>query len=292
MALITRINESVNDRKILPLGGIRIYSKAVESPNGSKRVAGIAGDFTAVIIGDGYFTDQTLTENQGKTKTFTGSSTHYFWTSNGNFEIQVVSKYDLLNVTMTGEGMFADIDTLGYMSNVTTLSLQSPYIEGNIETVNTNPLMTSFTVGSGNFLRNGLVGDLGKLAGTSLATLNVNQTLCNGKISEIFGNASLANFSAYMVEGIEGDISALADRTNIETLRIGGLRNGVNAKITGSITDLGKNIDATILQVPYTAVTGTCDDLAAALAANGKTSGTVQIQSGDGTTKSFTFPLA
>jgi hypothetical protein len=38
-------------------------------------------------------------------------------------------------------------------------------------------------------------------------------------------------------------------------------------------------------------VTGLVALMATALAANGKTSGTIQIRSGDGTTKSYTFPL-
>lgn len=292
MALITKLDQSVTDTNLLPLGGIRLLCEAVADPNASKRVCGIAGQFTAIINGNGYFTDNTLTDNQGKTKTFTGASVHYFWTSNGDYEIFVTSKYDITQLVLNSEGVFADIDTLSYLTACTSILFSSTKTNGDVSKIKECPVLTSITRWNNTNRYDQIVGDADKLIEQvpSLITLNLNRTSCVATLKKL-AESSLTSIDLYSVEGVSGDLSEFANVGRLTSFKIGALVSGVNTKITGSITDLGKNISATLLAVPYTSVTGTCDDLAAELASNGKTSGSVQIIDASNTTKTFNFPL-
>lgn len=293
MALITTLDQAVTDTNLLPLGAIRLLSETVTDPTDANRVCGIAGPFTAEINGDGYFTDQTLTENLGKTITFTGAAVHYFWTSNGSYEIFVKPKYGLLQLILSANGVYADIDTLAYMTDCETMMFASELTKGDISNIKECPALTSLRRTTTTLALDGIEGDVDELLDNvpSLRTLDMSRTRCKATLKKI-AESSLTTLSLFMTEAVSGDLSEFADYTQFESFSIGALRVGVNTKITGSITALGKNINATRLGVAYTSVTGTCDDLAAALAANGKTSGTVSITDGSGTTKSFTFPLS
>lgn len=292
MALITKLDQAVTDTNLLPLGAIRLLCEAVTDPTAEKRVCGIEGPFTAVINGDGYFTDNTLTENRGKTITFTGVSSHYFWTSNGNYEIFVTPKYGFTELILNSEGVFADVDTLSYLTACTSMLLVSTKTRGDVSKIKECPLLTSITKSVIVNRYDQVVGDIDVLLANepSLSRLDLSRTSCVATLNKL-AKSSLTRVDLFAIDGVSGDLSEFANVDRFIGFRIGALVSGVNTKITGSITDLGKNINATTLGVPYTSVTGTCDDLAAALASNGKTSGTVTIIDGQGTEKSFTFPL-
>jgi hypothetical protein len=298
MSLITKLDSNVTDTSLLQLGALRLKSKVVESPNGSKRVFGLAGPWSAKIIGDPstcYFTDSTLTQNNGQEITFTGLSVHYAWVSNVECEIVVKPKYGITNFTMNSEGVYFDSDTfddIGILPDCINIGLTSSSSAGDVAKLSG---LASLKFLTGNFagtVQDGITGDLDALKDLPLETIALSKTTVKATLEKLATIPSLKSLNLYMTDAVEGSVNAFANSSQFTSFRVGALRIGVNTKITGSITSLGKMINATSIGVPYTSVTGTCDDLAAALAANGKTSGTVSIQSGDGTVKSFTFPLA
>jgi hypothetical protein len=84
--LVTKIKGTVVSDKLIPkLGCMYIEVKEVANPNNETQYFNVPGQHT--IIGDGYFTDNTLTENYGKT--ISGST----YVSNGNYIIEIPNKY-------------------------------------------------------------------------------------------------------------------------------------------------------------------------------------------------------
>lgn len=93
--LVTTYKATVNDNSLLKVGEMRIKVSSVESPN--KNTNGFAisvnKDVELEIIGDGYFTDETLTQNKGKKITHRNILDRNVFVSNGNFEVSISNKY-------------------------------------------------------------------------------------------------------------------------------------------------------------------------------------------------------
>jgi hypothetical protein len=297
MSLITTLDSNVSDTSLLQLGALRLKSKVVENPSGNKRVFGMAGNWSAKIVGDPltcYFTDSTLTQNKGQEISFIGDSTHYAWVSNAECYIVVKPKYGIIQFLMNSEGVYFDSDTfddIGVIPSCTYILMTSSSSAGDVEKLKNLEALATLTIGAGGGNYYGIYGDLDVLKDLPLSYINLSKTSVHATLGIFAEKNTLKSLNLYACEPVEGSVDAFADRNDFTTFSVGALISGVNTKITGSITSLGKMINATRLEVPYSRVTGSCDDLAAALAANGKTSGTVQIRSGDGTTKSYTFPL-
>jgi hypothetical protein len=296
MSLITKLDSNVTDTSLLQLGALRLKSKVVESPAGNKRVFGLAGAWSAKIVGNPstcYFTDSTLTQNNGQEIAFTGASVHYAWVSNAECEIVVKPKYGVAQFVMNSEGVYiGSFDDFGIIPDCTSIQMTSSSSAGDVARLAGLSSLKNLSSNSSGVVQDGITGDLDALKDLPLETISLARTTVKATLEELATISSLKSLNLYMTEAVEGSVDAFADSGQFTSFRVGAMRVGVNSKITGSITSLGKMINATSIGVPYTSVTGTCDDLAAALASNGKTSGTVSIQSGDGTVKSFTFPLA
>ena len=138
MSLITKLDSSVTDTSLLQLGALRLKSKVVESPTGAKRVFGLVGPWSAKIVGNPstcYFTDSTLSQNNGQEITFAGASTHYAWVSNAECEIVVKPKYGITQFVMNSEGVYFDSDTfddIGVMPDCTRIGLASASSAGDV----------------------------------------------------------------------------------------------------------------------------------------------------------------
>ena len=66
--LVTKLNGSVDNNELLRIGEMRIKVESVESPTiGIQGFdVGFTNPTTVEIVGDGYFTNDNLTENKGK----------------------------------------------------------------------------------------------------------------------------------------------------------------------------------------------------------------------------------
>ena len=301
MSLITKLDTSVSDSSLVQLGTFTLTSKVVENAVANDRVCGIGGPCELTIVGNPatcYFTDNTLTQNQGQTKTLTGNGVSYFWVSNANCKIIVKPKYGITDLTLNGTGIYLDAEgmaQLGYMTSLQHTLFESLDTAGDISVLKTCSSLKTMQANqyiSGTDGWWGITGDADELVGLPLEDIDLHKTSVKATLSKLASIATLKTLRLYAVSDVSGNVSSFIGKSNITVLRIGALRSGVNTKITGNITDLGDLVNATTISVAYTAVTGTCDDLAAALAAAGKTSGTVSITQADGTSKSFTFPLA
>ena len=300
MSLITKLDSSVSDSSLTQLGAFTITSKAVENATASDRVCGIAGSCELTIVGDPttcYFTDNTLTQNQGQTKIINSVSVLNFWVSNAACKIIVKPKYEITFLILSGTGVYLDADgmkQIGYMVSLEHIQFYSLNTAGDISVLKTCSSIRRIDVNPDIYGSNGywgITGDADELVGLPLEYLDLHNTSVKATLSKLASIPTLKYLRLGAVNDVSGNVSSFIGKSNITNLRIGALRQGDNTKITGNITDLGDLVNATEISVGYTAVVGTCDDLAAALAAAGKTSGTVSITQADGTNKSFTFPL-
>ena len=125
--LVTTYKATVNDNSLLKVGEMRIKVSSVESPN--KNTNGFAlsvnKDVELEIIGDGYFTDETLTQNKGKKITHRNILDGNIFVSNGNFEVSISNKYTInffaisVPVDWNTPNKSYDIGMLRYSPNIT-----------------------------------------------------------------------------------------------------------------------------------------------------------------------------
>jgi hypothetical protein len=286
MALITKLESAVNDDTLLPLGVLVLHSKEVDSPTAAKRFVGINGNVTMKIVGDGYFTDSSLTPTTTKEVSFTGAGEHGVYTSNGNYKIYCTMKYDFTRLALNGEGVYIDIDENKFVPACTEIVANSTSTKGNIENLKDWAALKSFRK-NGNFACLGLVGNISVFADkSSIERVNLQMTNVEGSLSVFADKTSIGVLSFLDSKGIYGNVSELAGLVNATTINL----NGCN-KVVGRITSLGALVSATFIGVQSTSVTGSNDDLAAALAASGKTSGSVRIIDASGSDKTYDFPL-
>ena len=212
--LVTKLNGSVNNDSLSKIGELRIHITSVDSPEeGTQSLKlGINAPVSLEIIGDGYFTDSTLSSNQGKTKSLDASGMIYF--SNGNFDISISKKYVLTSInfgnTNTNKGIdLADLymckylselyiwgsSTVGIYSDLETLERLSilnlsgiPKVDGNLSSFKNLSYITNITVGSAK----GSLSDLYNLS--NLKTLQVGKCEVTGDLSKMPANFIYAQF--------------------------------------------------------------------------------------------------
>ena len=93
--LITKLNGSVQNDSLLRIGEFCIKVSKVESPTADSQrfVVNNSKDAKFRIIGDGYFTNETLSENKGKELNITANTETTVYFSNGDYEVVVSEKY-------------------------------------------------------------------------------------------------------------------------------------------------------------------------------------------------------
>ena len=231
--LITKLNGSVQNNSLLRIGEFTVKVSKIESPTADSQKFSINNtkDSQLRIIGDGYFTNETLTENKGKVMNISANTETLVYYSNGDYEIAVSEKYSLYFIGIflstnwkdfKGKLSF-DIESLKYSSNITRLFLANTQVTGDIAV-------------------------LGKLTGIQVVLLDNTQVTGDiaalGKLSNIT-QLSLANTQ------VTGDIAALGKLINIRELYL------TNTQVTGDIAVFGRLTNLTeIPSVNNTKVTG------------------------------------
>lgn len=140
--LITKLNGSVQNDSLLRIGEFCIKVSKVESPTADSQrfVVNNSKDAQLRIIGDGYFTNETLSENKGKALNITANTETTVYLSNGDYEVVVSEKYSLRQVgvyTRTNwkgyKGKLSfDIDSMKYSPNISFLPLANTQVTGDI----------------------------------------------------------------------------------------------------------------------------------------------------------------
>ena len=205
--LITKLNGSVQNDSLLRIGEFCIKVSKVEFPtaNSQRFVVNNSKDAQLRIIGDGYFTNDTLSENKGKELNITANTETTVYFSNGDYEIVVSEKYSLKQVgtyiitswkEYKGKLSF-DIDLLKYSPDISFLALSATQVTGDIAV-------------------------FGKLTG--LTYLTINNTKVTGDIAVLGKLTSLTSIPSINHTGVTGDIAVYKNVNNYKTLQLLGTR--------------------------------------------------------------------
>ena len=231
--LITKLNGSAQNESLLRIGEFSIKVSNVESPTADSQrfVVKNSKDAQLRIIGDGYFTNETLSENKGKALNITANTETTVYFSNGDYEIVVSEKYSLTQVSTyirtswkeyKGKLSF-DIDSLKYSPNISFLAINKTGVTGDIAV-------------------------LDKL--TSRTHIIIDSSKVTGNIA-VFGKLTSITYLSFNNTKLTGDIAVLDKLTGLKTLNIS------NTQVTGDIAVFGKL--TSLNEIPYisnTQVTG------------------------------------
>ena len=252
--LVTKLSGSVHDSSLLRLGEMRIRLNNVENP--TKNTQGLGLDVVKSvqleIIGDGYFTDVTLTKNLGKTKII--SSLEGIFVSNGA-EIAVLDKYSLRQITgyyINGEStkvynknILVNISDLKYSAALTSLDLPGTQASGDIANLKSLTALTSL-----NLFGTQASGDIANLKSlTALTSLNLFGTQASGDIANLKSLTALKTLDLFGTQA-SGDI------TNLKSLTALVYLNLYNTQVSGDIANLKSLTALTSLNLNNTQVSG------------------------------------
>lgn len=230
--LVTKLNGSVDNNELLRIGEMRVKVESVESPTKDTQGFGIASvePITVEIVGDGYFTDETLTENKGKSMVVTG--TQGIIVSQAT-TVAIRNKYNLSALRIFipsgspyGKNKIFNLDDFKY-SPLKDLNLAKSQTTGDIASLEN---LTNLT----NFFANGtnISGDIANLKNLSaLRSLNVSNTKVIGDIANLKNLTGLGELSISDTN-ISGDIANLKNITALRSL------NFYNSKVSGDLQNI------------------------------------------------------
>ena len=227
--LITKLNGSAQNDSLLRIGEFCIKVSKVESPTADSQrfVVKNSKDAQLRIIGDGYFTNETLSENKGKALDITANTETTVYFSNGDYEVVVSEKYSLNQVgTYIGSSwkeykgkLSFDIDLLKYSPDISFLALSATKVIGDIAVLGKLTGLRHLTID--NTQITGDIAVLGKLTG--LIYIALNNSKVTGDIS-VFGKLpGLSHIPIINRTGVTGDI-AVYKNADFKALQLLGTR--------------------------------------------------------------------
>ncbi len=224
--LVIKLAETIDNDELRKLGEMRFNIKPVSTVNPSytpsqytqNLIIGGSEAFSLAITGDGYFTDETLTQNLGKTfNAPSGTSTVYV--SDGDYTLSVFNKYVLTYLKLTyANGGHPEETHKHWHVNLADFNGMDAltYIEAH--------WLSAY----------GSIANLGKLYNLTYLDLVAENGQVTGDLGDIAGLTSLANLNLFCSgNGITGDISSLAGMTE---LAYADLRNCY--KLTGNTSSI------------------------------------------------------
>ena len=239
--LITKLNGSVQNDSLLRIGEFCIKVSKVESPTADSQKFSVRNDkdIQLRIIGNGYFTNETLSENKGKVMDIAANTEKLVYYRNGDYEIVVSEKYSLSSFGIflstswkdfKGKLSF-DIESLKYSPNIKNLMLSDTQVTGDIAVLGKLTglviLMLSNTQVTGD------IAVLGKLTG--LVHLKLSNTQVTGDIAVLGKLAGLTDIPDISNTKVTGDISVYKN-TKVTQLRFKGTR------VYGDLSVLPNNV--------------------------------------------------
>ena len=222
---ITKLAGTVNNDSLLKIGELRLSVSTVDSPSKNSQGMYITANqkVNLTITGDGYFTNEILSENKGKTLAIRENTQTLFYVSNSNVSISLDNKYSLTSLfsyassigVVSKVNVSLDISYLTYSKNLATLKLSNTQVSGDISSLAN---LTGLTILE---LSNTQVsGDISSLANlTGLTILRLSNTQSNGNISAL---ANLTGLTALELSNTQvyGNISSLSNATGLTVLNV------------------------------------------------------------------------
>lgn len=235
--LVTKLKGVVLNDSLNRIGEFRFRVSKVLSPTASTagKSISVVADLTLTIIGDGYFTDSTLTKNLGKVKTITpGDGIVNVFFSNGDYEVVVSNKYKSLEKIQSfalgysnyGANIELDLEDFKFSKSLLFLSLVGSRTKGDIKELAGVETLKQISLTGSN-----VTGNVKSISGLGQLTVLELPSNVTANLSDI---SEMKQMTALTLEGsnVTGDLSSLADFAELTSLSI---RNG---NITGDIASL------------------------------------------------------
>ena len=233
--LITKLNGTVDNDSILRIGEMKFSINKIDSPTKDTQYLSITSqkDIKLKIIGDGYFTDESLSVNNGKTKAISANTQTVCYLSNNNFELVIPEKYSLNVIndmeTNAGNKVFK-LEDFKFLKNISMISLHNEKITGDISSLKDLATLSSLLLTGTN-----IIGDIANLKNlTALSLVNFSGTNVSGDIANLKNLTALTSIGLTNTN-ISGDIANLKNLTALTSLGIS------NTNVSGDIANL-KNL--------------------------------------------------
>lgn len=234
--LVTKLKGIISDSSLKKVGEMRIKFDVSKTANKQTRGLSVmfSKDVKLEIIGDGYFTDETITENKGKTYSATAwGSGHMVYISNNSVELSISDKYSVVSIstydgyenkwsTFNPKEISFDIEDLRYSSLLESLKLRGTSVYGDLSSLATN---------------------------TSLKYLDLQMTGVKGDIANLKNKANMTHLFL-LDNGFYGDIASLSNKPKLEYLTIN------SSNVSGDISSLSENVKLVALNLVFTNVFG------------------------------------
>lgn len=211
--LVIKLNGSVDNNELLRIGEMRIKVESVESPTKDTQGFGVyfTEPTTVEIVGDGYFTDNTLKENKGKSMVVSGSQGVIVSQAT---TVAIRNKYKLLNLNVFipsgnpyGKNKVLNIDDLKYSNSLSSLNLSSMQASGDIANLKNLVALTTLDIANTN-----IRGDIANLKNlTALTSIKINNTQISGDITNIYFalRGTIKEFNIAYCNDLFGDLASL-----------------------------------------------------------------------------------
>ena len=224
--LITKLNGIVNNENLLKIGEFRIKIDKVQTPSTSNRSLAIGVNIPTNIriIGSGYFTDENLSADKGKSLLLNPKSLNYIYVSNDDITISIENKYNLTrfncnavqnpwDVGMNHANIHINIEDFKYSTALTGLGLSSTSVSGDIAAVKNLTALTGLVLNS-----TSVSGDIAAVKNlTALTGLGLNSTSVSGDIAAVKNLTALTGL-ALSSTSVSGDIAAVKNLTALTSL--------------------------------------------------------------------------
>ena len=268
--LLTKLNGSSGNSELMKVGEMRIKISKVEVPTDTTQNLSIAVSkpITLEIIGEGYFTNNNLTENKGKTLVLNVGD-NSIWVSNNDVEIAILDKYSINNFNASlyafnrliniayfkyslgltglylgGTQAYGDIANLENLTNLTGLYLGGTQAYGDIANLKNLTNLTGLDLGG----TPNISGDIANLKNlTNLGYLNLGLTQAYGDIANLknLTNLGYLNVGTQYSSGDIGTLSGLINVTEINL--VGGSFTGDLSKLPDSCKSIAFGQNNTVL---------------------------------------------
>lgn len=275
--LVTKLNGSVSNTDLLKLGEIRFPFTEIATPtaNNLEMTLTFSKDAKVTVDGNGYFTDQNLSANNGKEVNFVAGVAKSVVLANKTCNVSILDKYSLKNINCFSK-IAIPLDELAYSTNLTSLNLYDSVCYGNISFVKNLKKLDYLDCHNN---RN-IYGDIAAFSGHKTETvINFYDTNLSGNIESLNGMPLLREIHLYGTQ-VGGNIDNLADLPSLEKFLLYNTRI-----LEGNIASFAKFPIISEINVGNNKVTGYVKTLCENLHRNGRTNGTLTVLSGENTVK-------
>lgn len=276
--LITKLNGQVDNNNLYRIGELRIKFSKVTSPTDKSQGISVSfiKDTKLEILGDGYFTDQALSANKGKTIIVPANILTKVYVSNSDLYLCIMDKYALNSLSFTpllddttgyyaknkelnleelkystrilkliiyDSKAYGDISSLKNLTNLSYVRMNSTDISGDISSLKNLTKLTYLDLGFTNI--SGNISTLSNM--TNLTYLGADSTAISGDVSSL---ERLVKIKFLMLNkvNLSGDISALGGMTSCIYLYVNG--------VSGNVSSLSRLAKVSVISLTKSTISG------------------------------------